>query len=81
MSPCPNVTQYRVIHNVPDINNNVTATVLVPTTTLNIIGATVSSTYSIQVEASNAFGYGPATLVVAGKHISNGEGGSGASEV
>ena len=71
MSPCPNVAQYRVIHNVSDINNDVNATILAPTTTLDIIGAIVNSTYSIQVEASNAFGYGPATSIIAGKHINN----------
>ena len=76
MSPCPNVTQYRVIHNVPDINNDITTTVLAPTTTLNIIGAIVNSTYSIKVEASNAFGYGPATSIIAGEHINNGKGSS-----
>ena len=81
MSPCPNVKQYTVIHNVPDINNDVTATVLAPTTTFDIIGAIVNSTYSIQVEASNAFGYGPATLITAGKHINNCTGGSGMHEV
>ena len=84
MFPCPNLLQYRVINNVSDINNNVTATVLVPTTTLNIIGATMCPIYSIQLEASNAFGYGSATTIIAGKHyiiINNCKSGSGVHEV
>ena len=65
MSPCPNVT----------------GTILAPTTTLNIIRAIVNSTYSLQVEASNAFGYGPATSIIAGKHINNNTGGHGMHEL
>lgn len=49
----------------------------------NIIGATMCSTYFIQLEASNAFGYRPATSIIAGKHyiINNCKSGSDIHEV
>ena len=53
------MSYYRVVHNVTDNDINITVIVPTPTTTLIITGAMLSSTYTIQIQASNILGYGP----------------------
>ena len=60
---------YRVVHNVTNNEINITVIVPTPTTTITITGASVDSTYYIQLEANNTLGFGPATVTNIGKHI------------
>ena len=54
--------QYRVAHNVSNNDINITFVVLAPTTTTTITGATLGSTYTIEIKASNILGYGPTAM-------------------
>ena len=71
--PRPNAIQYRVHHNVS--NSNTAINVLAPTTTTTITGATLGSTYTIEVKASNMLGYGPTAVIKIGKPVVNIKGG------
>ena len=67
--PRPNPIQYRVYHNVS--NSDTVSVVLAPTTTTTITGATLGSTYTIEIKASNILGYGPTAMTEIGKLIVN----------
>ena len=57
--------QYRIDHNV--FNNDSVNVILAPTTTTTITGATLGSTYTIKIKASNILGYGPTAMTKVGK--------------
>ena len=57
---------YRVVHNVTNNDINITVIVPTPTTTTTIIGATLGSTYTIEIKASNILGYGPIVMTKIG---------------
>ena len=81
MSPCTFVTGYQVIHNIPG-NDTTIIIIPAPTTTTTIIGATLGSTYTVEIKASNIFGYGSVTsTIITGKYINNCTGGSSMHEV
>ena len=54
--------QYRIDHNVTNNDINITFVVPTPITTTTITGATLGSTYTIQIQASNILGYGPTVV-------------------
>ena len=58
-----------IYHNVS--NNDTVSVVLAPTTTTTITGATLGSTYTIEIKASNILGYGPTAMTEIGKLIVN----------
>ena len=66
MSSRPPVLSYQVIHNISTTDDDITTTVLAPTSTISITGATLGSTYFIRVIPSNTLGTGPATESVIG---------------
>ena len=53
-----------MIHDGPHSDN--TIIIPTPTTTTTITGATLSSTYTIQIQASNILGYGPTAVTTIG---------------
>ena len=57
--------EYRISHDVSNSDN--TIILPTPTTTLTITGATLGSTYTIEIKASNILGYGPTVMTEIGR--------------